>query len=125
MNDIKEKIDEAIEANDVSINDDAIKHYGVIGMKWGRRKAGPPSDDAARYHKNKSKDLSELSNNELRQVNERSRLEQEYRSLNPSTIQRGAKAVAIATAAIGTTVKLIENSGKLIAYGKKVVKKKP
>ena len=71
----------------------------------------------------KKKKLSELSNAELRKLNERQNLERNYKSLNPSVISRGAKAVGVAAATLGTIAGLEKNGIHLINSGKKIVKK--
>lgn len=88
------------------MNNQELKHYGIPGMRWGFRRAkkdepsnGPSkgksankddveapkkvdtrSKDAIRYDDIKHKKLNELSNEELRWLSERIRLEQEYNS---------------------------------------------
>lgn len=76
-----------------------IKHYGVLGMKWGRRKdkgnsavSSKPkaemSEDAksakAAGEKAKSSGVSSLSNKELQSLNERLNLEANYSRLTTS-----------------------------------------
>jgi hypothetical protein len=89
--------------------DDILAHYGIKGMRWGvRRKEGsdgrvigkaggskrPASNDHREAQELKKKKLSELSNSELRKLNERMNLEQNYSRLmqnNPSSMGRGLK----------------------------------
>ena len=100
---------------------DELQHYGVLGMKWGRRRAKRPmSQDAKDAQHLKKKKVSELSNAELKKLNERQNLEKNHRSLNPSNIARGAKAVAITAAALGTIVSLKTNGKQIIEMGKDV-----
>lgn len=175
----------------VTINGE-LYHYGVLGMKWGRRKArghaGPGryvtakrqlagdkrdlnalnkgghlsygitkkrqerfdkrdraalekriakneaslvkkeavdtrSDDAKTAAKIKKKKVSEMSNQELRTINERTRLEQEYSRLNPNMVKKGTKIVAATAATMGTVMNLYNNSDKLVNLGSKLVKK--
>jgi hypothetical protein len=65
------------------IGEDFLEHYGVKGMHWGIRKdvSGP--------------DISGLSNDELKKVVERMRLERQYSELaqNPRT-SAGVKFIA-------------------------------
>lgn len=113
-----------------------LQHAGIKGMKWGVRryqnKDGTLTDAGKkRYNKNmsddarvaselKKKKVSELSNSELKKLNERKRLEQEYSRLNPSTISKGWKFVAGAAGVMGTALAVYNNSNQLIKIGKTV-----
>ena len=101
-----------------------LYHHGVKGMKWGVRRANrQPSSDSAEAKALKKKKLDELSNAELRKLNDRMNLERNYSQLNPSVIKRGAKMVATAAIATTTVLTLYNNSNKLIGIGKTFVKK--
>lgn len=103
----------------------ALKHYGVLGMHWGRRKSGgqvltskkgkkasydPGSvhkmvqnklterkkkieSDHSDDHKEKlnlqKKKMHQMSNAELKKLNERLNLEKQYRDLNKGTLTIG------------------------------------
>lgn len=113
----------------------ALMHYGVLGMKWGVRKdrsSGSSrkkhwkkswSDDANEARAIKKKKVKQMSNAELKKLNERTRLEQEYSRLNPSAISKGKKRVAAAIGIMGTAVGVYNNSKQLIDIGKKFIKK--
>lgn len=80
-------------------NEDCLAHYGVLGMKWGRRKEKSPSSSkksssksSKQYRKsyekqmksrkkNLYKDIAKLSDNELRIRINRMQLERQYSSL--------------------------------------------
>lgn len=110
-----------------------LYHYGVLGMKWGvrkdrsrsggSRKKRSSSQDAREASAIKKKKLNQMSNAELRKLNERTRLEQEYSRLNPNAIKKGWKYVAAAAGVMGTTVALYNNSNNLIKIGKEFLKK--
>ena len=105
-------------------NANEIYHYGILGMKWGRRKARPnTSQDYKDYQNIKKKKVSEMSNAELRKLNERQNLERQYKSLNQNTIQKGLKIAGATAATLGTVVGLYENGHKIIKIGKNVVDK--
>lgn len=85
--------------------DDILIHFGIPGMKWGRRKSKTshitlpltrktePSEDAKRIHKIKKKKLVEMSNAELKAVNERLQLERQYKELSKQDLSSGQKFV--------------------------------
>jgi len=76
-----------------------IAHYGVKGMKWGRRKSegtSALSEDAARASAAKAKAKKEgtqaLSNKEMRDLVTRMQLEKQLKDVTPSTrVEKGAK----------------------------------
>lgn len=78
-----------------------LKHYGVLGMKWGTVRS-KLALARARLDRNKSEDaktkrslgrkkLSSLSNKELKQLNERMQLEQNFKRLKREQISEGQK----------------------------------
>ena len=113
---------------------DELQHHGVKGMKWGIRRfqkkdgsltdAGKKryrndmSDDAREASTLKKKKPSQLSNAELRKLNERKRLEQEYSRLNPGAIKRGLAFTAAAAGIMGTALSVYNNGGQIIKIGK-------
>ena len=75
---------------------DFLEHHGVKGMKWGVRKSGTrkTSSDYKKTAKLRNRHPAELSNKQLKSINERINLEQNYRRLNPSKIKTGIVAVS-------------------------------
>lgn len=79
------------------MTNDEVIHYGVLGMKWGKRKdkgtsavtttpkVDNRSDDAkaaqSAYQKSRQSGISSLSNKELQSLNERMNLEANYKRL--------------------------------------------
>lgn len=63
---------------------DFLQHYGVKGMKWGKRKNPASSDSAASTTVKvsaKKKGIHTVSNRELQTAIERMRLEQDFKRL--------------------------------------------
>ena len=113
--------------------DNFLEHYGVKGMRWGVRQKRPGvklSGDAQKARKYRGKPASSLTNKQLRELNERIKLEQNYKKLNPGKKTRGEEAVkgVLATAGLGITVYNMAKSpaGKAaIEAGKKFVGRTP
>lgn len=106
-----------------------LYHYGILGMKWGVRrdrshsgrshKKRSMSDDARDASTIKKKKVSQMSNAELKKLNERSRLEQEYSRLNPKSVSKGWKYVATAAGIMGTALSVYNSGNQLVGIGKK------
>lgn len=124
-----------------------LYHYGIMGMKWGvRRYQNPdgtltpagkrrlarrekkearkihPSDDYKRVSNIRKKHISELTNRELQDLNQRLSLEKNYRDLNKKK-NKGKAAVDIFIKTAGTLAAI---DGAIITYqkiGKKVIPK--
>lgn len=117
------------------MNQNELYHYGVLGMKWGVRKnrsESPAPNRMKKQKKNisedarvakelKKKKVSEMSNAELRKLNERQQLERSYSQLNKSTIAKGLAFVSSAAVMTNTAINLYNNSSKLIEIGKRFV----
>lgn len=98
-----------------------LKHVGVLGMRWGHRKTPKTvSKDHAIASKIKSKKLSQMSNDEIRTLSNRIRLEQEYKNLNPSKIKRGKIALTNTMTTLGQISTGIATITTLVIAGKKV-----
>jgi len=69
---------------------ETLKHFGILGMKWGVRRVNPSGDRVA-VDALRKKNKKELSNAELEKAIKRLRLEKEYESLNKKTLSDGQK----------------------------------
>lgn len=65
-----------------------LAHYGVKGQKWGVRKASKPAGIGGRNYDTKNK-----SNEELKKIIARMKLEQEYKELNKKATSEGKKII--------------------------------
>ena len=115
--------------------DDFLQHYGVLGMKWGKRKARStvssnkkPKSTAITKPKQtpKSKPTKRrLSDAELRAVVNRMRLEREYadltyRASSRSKVESVVRTIGTVAALTTSAVKIYENLNKLSKIAKMV-----
>ena len=63
-----------------------LMHYGVKGMRWGVRKQR--IKDAKRWTSKKQAKIDGMSDDQLRRINNRIRLEKEYRQLTQTRMER-------------------------------------
>lgn len=95
--------------------DNFLAHYGVKGMKWGRRKKRGSDVTPSKDHRDsrliRGKSVREMSNAELKSLNTRLELEQKHRKLNPSKAAAGKAWLtsAIATAGLGISIYNLAN----------------
>lgn len=93
--------------------EDFLAHYGVPGMKWGRRKARSSTPTRTETHPDRVRvdDLKRnrprtLSNKEIQHINNRLNLEKQLSSLKQESAQRTIKSgkswADLAIATIGT-----------------------
>lgn len=97
--------------------EDFLKHYGILGMKWGIRKERPKSYGVTANNKPKRssafknnlrenfKSHKKMSDAELRQRVNRLILEKQYRELKYSTLSEGKKMA----------MNILKNSGSRVA----------
>lgn len=110
-----------------------LSHHGVKGQRWGIRryqnkdgtrtalgKRRARSDDARDADNLRKKRVSEMSNAELKRLNERQRLEQEHARLNPGAWKKGLAIVGATAATLGTVAAVYNNGKTVVGLGKKV-----
>ena len=91
-----------------------LAHHGVRGQRWGvrrtkaalaraaRREGREVSPESARTQELLKKKRSELTNPELKELNERLQLEKTNKQLNPNAISRGRTKTLAVLGTIGT-----------------------
>ena len=109
---------EFVDSMDHSV-DEVLNHFGIPGMKWGVRKvqesssrsaqrkaSKAPSEDFIKSRKILKKKTKTLSNQELKDLNNRLNLEQNLHNLQTSQLKRGSDKVnaLLATTATISTV---------------------
>ena len=112
--------------------DDFLQHYGVLGMKWGHRKARSNVSSNKKPKSTKNTTTSKpkptkkrLSDAELRAVVNRMRLEREYadltyRASSRSKVESVVRTIGTVAALTTSAVKIYENLNKLSKVAKMV-----
>lgn len=101
---------------------DFLEHHGIKGQKWGIRNKHPVVKKVTSADHRKAKTLQKkgahgLTSNQLKIVNERLNLEQNFNRLNPGKRKKGESHVRalLATASLASSAVAVLNSpaGKL------------
>lgn len=99
-------------------HDDVLAHYGVRGMRWGIRKSRIKG--AKKWTSAKQAKIDGMSDDQLRRINNRLRLEKEYRQLTQTRMERyRAKAGKVVEEAAANTLQnaLQKNLKKAASLG--------
>lgn len=103
------------------MNNNELYHYGIPGMRWGVRKSQKRmSSDAEEVRSLKKKKVKEMSNDEIRKVHTRQKLEKQHKELNPGAIAKGLIIAGAVAAALTTINNLYRNSRETIKNGKEI-----
>ena len=98
-------------------HDDVLAHYGVRGMRWGIRKSRIKG--AKKWTSAKQSKIDGMSDDQLRRVNNRIRLEKEYRQLTQTRMERyRARAGKAAEEAVFNTLQNAIQNGLKKAAGR-------
>lgn len=96
-----------------------LEHVGILGMKWGHRKASssssrPSSSDHKQTSVLKKKKLSEMSNDELKKLTTRMQLEKQFKDLSKGDMSPGQKFISETLQGAGKQLasKYIANAGE-------------
>lgn len=88
------------------MSDNELLHYGVKGMRWGvRKKSSQRSTSSASEARNavRGKRVHEINDRELQAYINRLNMEQQFKRLNKSKVDRGHESVK-KILAVGATV---------------------
>ena len=113
-------------------NDLDINHSGVLGMKWGHRKAPVTTSTTTTKGSAKKKvNVKDLSDDDLKKIVNRLNMEKQYKTLTGEEVNKGKVAaqkvmkIATTTAAVtGTALTLYANAGKIKTIIDDISKKK-
>lgn len=94
---------------------ESLYHFGILGMKWGKHGSKinstiknsikkDPSEDHIKKVNLKKKKLHQMSNSELRTLNERMQLERAYKDLNKKDVSSGRAFVEKTLTDIGSDI---------------------
>lgn len=110
-----------------------LYHAGVLGMRWGFRKRSgsinkttqkrKPSEDYIRVQQLRKKKISQLSNKELQEYNNRKNLERSFKSFDAGVIKKGATALATTAAVMSSVVAIKNNAPQVMEAGKSILSK--
>ncbi len=85
---------------------DNLKHYGVLGMKWGVRQGSASTS-------NNTKSAKSMSDDELRKTVNRMQMEKQYSQLTSSSVKKGGDYVS-SIIKTGTTIATVTSTGLTI-----------
>lgn len=87
-------------------SDESLMHYGIPGMRWGKRKGSSSSSSSTSASKPVARKLSEIPDDELKTMIGRLKLEKEFLTLTappPKQVSKGRKIVTDLLLDVGKT----------------------
>lgn len=102
--------------------ENVLQHHGVKGQKWGVRRKRDKSSDRSNSDSIRKKKVYEMSNQELRDVNNRLQLEQQYKTLRKQR-NHANNFIKGFIATAGTVTAVAAASKTFYKYGKPIVDK--
>ena len=75
--------------NGVKLSEDELAHFGVVGMRWGKRKKKSSSEDSGPPKPS----VKSMSDDELKSAINRLKMEKEYNTLTAPQVNAGKKIV--------------------------------
>lgn len=84
-------VEDILTANGIGVDDDSLEHYGVKGMRWGRKRRA--KKEAAEKAAAEKEAVKTMSDDELKRKINRIKLEREYAKLTEPQVSEGRKAV--------------------------------
>lgn len=96
------------------------KNERVLANKKAKKTKKVSSDAKEAYQLQKKK-VYELSNAELKKLNERQNLERTFKKANPNVIAKGAKIVGMTATTLGTIAAIKGNSKQVMDLGRDIV----
>jgi len=94
-----------------------LKHYGVLGMRWGKRKGSKQSRDSRGTAKIKKTRIKQLTNKQLQTANTRMNLEKNFKRNKKKDFSGAKKTIGGILKVIGSikvVTVVVENAPKAV-----------
>lgn len=84
-------VEDILTANGIGVEDDSLEHYGVKGMRWGRKRRAKKEAEAKAQAERDA--VKTMSDDDLKKKINRIKLEREYAKLTAPEVSAGRKIV--------------------------------